>query len=185
MVGLQFGDPFAKSPDVFVVVIATRLADPPRGFIGGAMKERPLLDHPGPAGVGLDPRDIPWLVLHGREERGVELIHVDVVALVRADADALELNLCLREPRAEVGDDVAHGPVGVAVVARFEAFLGRQRPDEVDQLVPALPLGLDLGGIRVIRKNAGGGCLRVGHGASTNSPSSGRPESSHSRRPPE
>ena len=69
--------------------------------------------------------------------------------LVRPAGHPLELDLGLSEPGAEVGDDVADGPVGIPVVARLEA-LGRQRPDELGEPVPAAPLGLDLGQVRVL-----------------------------------
>src|SRR5437773_8384844 len=178
----QLGDPLTQSIAVFGVVLATRLANPPRRFVRRLVDIEPLLDHPRPAGIGLDPRDVPRLVLHRREERRVEAIDVDLVALVRPGTDLLELDLGLGEPRAQVGHDVADRPVRIPVVAGLEALLGGQRPDELGELVPASSFGLDLGAVRVLGADV---CRARHERAIANSPSSGSPASSQSSRPPE
>ena len=82
------------------VVVAAGLADPPRRLVGrlaGAHQSWSISDA---AGVGLEPGDVPGLAVHRREERRVQRVDVDVVALVRPGADPLELGLGLGEPGA-------------------------------------------------------------------------------------
>jgi hypothetical protein len=86
------------------------------------------------------------LALHRRQELRVERIDVDVVALVRPGADALELDLGLGQPGSQVRDEVADGPVRIVEVAGNEALLRGQRADQVRERVPAGTLGLELGG---------------------------------------
>ena len=69
----------------------------------------------------------------------------------------------LGQPRADVRDEVADRPVRVAVVARAHALIGRQRPDQPDELVPARAFGLDLGGVRVVGRQSVS-VTRDGHG---------------------
>src|SRR5262245_27776864 len=104
------------------VVLPARFPDPPGGFIARLAELGPDLEQPAPAGVCLEPGDVPRLALHRREERCVQRVDVDVVALIRASAQPLELGCGLGEPGPEVSDDVADGPVRVTVVAGDEAL---------------------------------------------------------------
>src|SRR5512134_3114159 len=63
----ELGDPLAQAPDVLGVVVAARLADPPRVFLGRIAQEVPALEHQGATGVRLDPGDHPRLAVHGRQ----------------------------------------------------------------------------------------------------------------------
>src|SRR5204863_420677 len=76
-------------------MLTAGLADPPRGLLAGLPKCVPLLDHPAATGIRLDPRHLPRLAAHRLQECRIQTIHVDVVTLVRARADPLELHFCL------------------------------------------------------------------------------------------
>ena len=100
------------------VVVAAGLADPPGGLVGRLREAVPVLEHPASGRRSPGPRRPPTAGPAWPEERGVQRVDVDVVALVGAGADPLELGLGLGQPRAEVGDDVADGPVRVARSSR-------------------------------------------------------------------
>ena len=125
------------------------------------------------------------MIPNGLEELLVERIDVDDVALVRPRVDAHELDLGLGEPGPEVAHQVADRPHRVAVVAGFQALVRIQDTDKAHELVPARALRFDRGVI-----SRGGLCRGLdavpGRHAccSTNEPSSGSPESSHSSNPP-
>ena len=93
---------------VLGVVVDRGLADPPGGLVGRFAEGDPGLEHHRPAGIGLGPDDVPRLAPHRLEEARVEPVDVDVVALVGAGRDALELGRRLGQPRPEVPDEVAH-----------------------------------------------------------------------------
>ena len=133
------------------VVLGAGLVDPPRRLVGLLAERVPLRDHARAPGVRLGPGDGPWLVAHRLEEGSVEGVDVDVMTLVGPRVQPLELDLGLGEPGAEMGDQVAHGPVRIDVVAGHQALLGRQRAHESSELVPAPALGLDLRDVRVVR----------------------------------
>ena len=138
---------------MLLVVPDGGLADPPGGLVGRFAQLGPGLEHPGSAGVRLDPGDVPRLTLHRREEDRVEPIDVDLVPLVGPCEHPLELARGLGKPGPEMGHHVADRPVGIHVVARNEALLGRQGSDELDQLVPPGALGLDLGQVGVVGRH--------------------------------
>ena len=181
----QLVDPFPQPIEMLGVVIAAGLADPPGCLVAGPIEAPPFGDHPRPAGLRLDPRDIPWLTVHRLEESRVQRVDVDVMARVGPGTQPLELHLGLGLPGAEVGDHVAHRPRRIPVVTRFEPLVGGQAAHQLDQLVPAVPLGVDLGRERVVRRRlveVGG---RLAHEALPKAPSSGYPASSQSSSPPE
>ena len=127
----QLGDPLPEAIEVLGVVVAAGLADPPGRLVGRFAQRRTT---PRPSGVR------PALAWTQATSQGWPAMAARNAALSASmstswpsyvpGADPLELDLRLGEPRAEVGDDVADGPVRVAVVAGLEALLGRQRPDE-------------------------------------------------------
>jgi hypothetical protein len=129
----------------------------------------------------LDRGDVPGLIVHGLQELSVQRVDVKRVALVGSGVDLLELDLGLGEPRPEVSKQVAHGPRRVTVVAGLEAFLGAERANQPDELIPARPLRLDRIDCQDLARRAPGGHAF----ASTKSPSSGSPASSQSSNPPE
>ena len=153
--GLEFHDPGFEAAEVLVVVLDRGLADPPVGLGGWLAQFRPGHPHPRPAGVGLDPCHVPWLVAHRLEEGRVHRIDVDVVALVGPGMDPLELDRRLREPRPDVADEIADRPGRVAVIPRIEALVGLERAHEVAQGVPAHALGLEVGQIRGLVRQFG------------------------------
>ena len=65
---MQLGDPLPQAAEVLGVVVAARLADPPGRLFGRVIQFVPGGDHHRPAGVGLDPGHVPWLVRHRRQE---------------------------------------------------------------------------------------------------------------------
>src|SRR5438445_4655072 len=78
----QLRDPDPQPGKMLLVVVGGGLSDPPGGFVVLDAQRVPLLEHPSPAGVGLDPRHVPWHVAHRRQKLRVERIDVDVVAFV-------------------------------------------------------------------------------------------------------
>src|SRR4051794_26439510 len=102
---------------MMAVVIGTGLADPPGPLVTAVEELGPLLEHPRTTDVRLEPRDAPRLVPHRHEKLGVQPVDVDVVSLVRTGAHPLQLNLGLRQPRAEMPGEIADRPVGATVVA--------------------------------------------------------------------
>src|SRR6266576_2888581 len=107
---------------MLVVVVAAGLADPPGRLVARLAEAIPLVEHPRPAGRRLEPGDVPWLVGEGGQELRVQPVDVDVMALVRAGRDSLELDLGLGEPRPEMADDVPNRPVRVPVIAGDQAL---------------------------------------------------------------
>ena len=89
--------------------------------------------------------DVPRLPAHRGPELGVYRIDVQIARPIRAGFDSSELDPSLGQPSSQMGDEIGHRPVGVAVVAGPDDVSGIERPDQLKQLVPSGPLGLDLG----------------------------------------
>src|SRR4051812_12243319 len=98
----QLGDPGPKATEMLLVVVAARFGDPPGGFLVRLTEGDPALEHPRPAGVGGEPRNVPRLVPHRLEEGRVQAIDVDVMALVRPGGDPFELGRAFGKPRPDV-----------------------------------------------------------------------------------
>ena len=92
---------------MLAVVVAAGLADPPGRLVARLAEFRQDLEHPAPPGVRLDPRHVPRLALHRREEDRIERVDVDLVALVGTRDEPFQLAGGLRQPRAEMGDGVS------------------------------------------------------------------------------
>lgn len=120
----QLIGPLSQPVEVLGVVPGGALPDPPRRLVARLPQRVPGLEHPAAGGLCLDPGHLPRLASHARKERRVQYVDAYVVALVRAGADPLELDLRLGQPCSQVGDHVAERPVRVAVVAGHETSSG-------------------------------------------------------------
>src|SRR6187551_254941 len=110
---------------MLLVMVDAGLADPPRRLLGRFAELAPRLAHPRPAGVRLGPGHIPRLIAHRLEERRVQPVDVDIVTLVGAGLETLELDACFCEPCPDVADDVADRPGRIDVIAGRQTLLER------------------------------------------------------------
>ena len=98
--------------------------------------------------LGLGQDDVPGLPAHRGPELGV-MASMSSRAAGTCRPRSVELDPGLGKPSSQVGDEIGDRPVGVAVVAGPDDVGRIERSDQLEQLVPSGPLGLDLGVERV------------------------------------
>lgn len=127
--------PFLEPRQVLGVVLRTGLANPPVRVLGGAVQRAPRPKHLVACGACLDPYVRKTNVMHRFEELRVHGVDVDLLAPIRAEADPLENDGGLGEPRPHVRHEVLRRPAFLEVAGAIDLVLG----EGVDERVKLRP----------------------------------------------
>ena len=184
---IELGDPFPQPIEMLGVVIAAGLADPPGRLVARAGRA-PTTRRSSASGrrwPGPRRRPMAGRAIASRNAAFSASMSTSWPSYVPAPSRSSWTSASASHvPRWATTSRTVH--VRIAVVAGFEALLGRQPAHELEQLVPALALGVDLGG-DTDGPCGGSAASAVGSltARSRSRPRAGRPASSQSSSPPE
>ena len=135
---------------MLAIVVRARLRHPPCRCIASGRQRVPDLEHPIAGCLRLGQDDAPRADRSCADRNSAFSASMSRSrGSIGAGFDSSELDPGLGQPRSEVGDEIGDRPVWVAVVAGPDDLGRIERMEELKQLMPSGPLGLDLGVERV------------------------------------